>query len=123
MTITAAKKRPGVRTFYIESDSGFHYAVTHIRRAGMRRWVCSCPDFFYRRQTKGSYRSCKHIREAKLFCVRSNRTDAFLDKTLEKFMQDPNVIGNSKVIQFGESMVALLRASINMVNSKKEARA
>lgn len=62
MTIKqAANNQPGVHTYYIHSDSGADYVVTHIRRARMNRWDCACPDFTFRRQAKGSHRACKHI--------------------------------------------------------------
>ena len=68
MTITpATQNRSGVRFFYVRSDSGKDYTVTHIRRAGMNRWSCSCPDFFFRGQTKGSRRFCKHLRAVQEF--------------------------------------------------------
>lgn len=63
MTIKQANnKQPGVHTYYIHSDSGADYVVVHVRRAGMNRWSCNCPDFTFRRQAKGTHRSCKHIR-------------------------------------------------------------
>ena len=51
----------GVRMFYVSSDSkpGVEYAVQHIRKAGMDRWQCSCPQFFYRCLARR--RHCKHI--------------------------------------------------------------
>lgn len=54
---------PGVRTFYVGSESkpGTEYAVQHIRKPGMNRWQCSCPQFFFRCVARG--RHCKHIRE------------------------------------------------------------
>jgi len=66
MRVKLAKNNPqGVRVFYILSDSLRRYTVQFIRRAGMRRWDCTCPDFTYRRQAKGSYRACKHIKHVK----------------------------------------------------------
>jgi predicted nucleic acid-binding Zn finger protein len=65
MTIRAANNRtPGVRTFYVASESrlGTEYVAVHARRAHMNRWSCSCPDFLFRRQTKRTHRSCKHLR-------------------------------------------------------------
>lgn len=63
MQIRTAKKNPqGVKVFYIESQSGHRYTVQFIRRAGMKRWDCTCPDFTFRRQLKGSFRFCKHIK-------------------------------------------------------------
>jgi hypothetical protein len=38
----------GIRTFYVSSDSGAEYVVQRIRRSGMNRWQCSCPQFFFR---------------------------------------------------------------------------
>ena len=62
MIVQRAKTNPqGVKIFYILSNSGHRYTAQFIRRAGMRRWDCTCPDFTYRRQAKGSYRACKHI--------------------------------------------------------------
>jgi len=63
MTITAAaNKLKGVKTFYVLSDSGKQYVVTHIRREGMCRWSCTCPDFTFRRQLHRSGRFCKHLK-------------------------------------------------------------
>jgi predicted nucleic acid-binding Zn finger protein len=64
MTITAASNKvPGVKFFHVLSDqSNNEYVVAHVRREGMNRWSCSCPDFIYRRQTRAAYRYCKHIK-------------------------------------------------------------
>jgi predicted nucleic acid-binding Zn finger protein len=63
MTIRAANnKTPGVHTYYVASESGNQYIVVHIRREGMNRWSCSCPDFLFRRQTRRSHRYCKHLK-------------------------------------------------------------
>lgn len=63
MTIRfAANKTAGVKTVYVTGDSGSQYTVQFIRRAGMRRVSCSCPDFVYRGQLKRSHRACKHIK-------------------------------------------------------------
>jgi hypothetical protein len=53
---------PGTHTFYVSSDSlaGTKYTVQHIRRRGMNRWQCSCPQFFFRCVSRR--RHCKHIR-------------------------------------------------------------
>jgi hypothetical protein len=62
MTLRLAEHQAsGIRTFYVGSDSkpGTEYAVQHIRRTGMNRWQCSCPQFFYRCVAKR--RHCKHI--------------------------------------------------------------
>jgi hypothetical protein len=63
---TAQHHTSGVHTFYVASDSnpGIEYAVQHIRRAGMNRWQCSCPQFFFRCAAKR--RHCKHIRAARM---------------------------------------------------------
>jgi len=62
MKIALAKKNPqGVHVFYVLSKSGRRYTVQFIRRARMKRWDCTCPDFTFRRQLKGSHRFCKHI--------------------------------------------------------------
>jgi hypothetical protein len=63
---TAAHHASGIRTFYVPSDSklGTEYAVQHIRKPGMNRWQCSCPQFFFRCAAKR--RHCKHIRAARL---------------------------------------------------------
>lgn len=62
MTIRqASNKQPGIHTYYIHSGSGADYVVAHVRRARMNRWSCTCPDFTFRRQAKGSHRHCKHI--------------------------------------------------------------
>lgn len=52
----------GIRTFYVSSESrpGVEYCVQHIRKQGMNRWQCSCPQFFYRCVAKRCH--CKHIR-------------------------------------------------------------
>ena len=61
----------GIRTFYVASDShaGTEYTVQHIRRPGMNRWQCSCPQFFFRCVARR--RHCKHIR-----FVRASRVPA-----------------------------------------------
>jgi len=65
MTIRfAANKTAGVKTVYVTGESGSQYVVQFVRRAGMRRVSCSCPDFVYRGQLKATHRSCKHIRAA-----------------------------------------------------------
>jgi hypothetical protein len=53
---------PGVWTFYVSSESlaSTDYVVQHIRRRGMNRWQCSCPNFFFRCVARR--RHCKHIR-------------------------------------------------------------
>lgn len=64
MTIrTAHNHTPGVRTFYVASEStpGAHYIAQHVRRAGQRRWFCDCADFKFRRLARK--RHCKHLRE------------------------------------------------------------
>jgi len=62
MTITRANNAtPGLHHFYIRSDSGRDYVVTYIRRSGMRRWSCNCPNFVFVRQARHSGRYCKHI--------------------------------------------------------------
>jgi hypothetical protein len=63
MTLRPSEYRAsGVRTFYVASDSrlGTEYSVQHIRKPGMNRWQCSCPQFFYRCVARR--RHCKHIR-------------------------------------------------------------
>jgi hypothetical protein len=64
MTIRAANNRtPGVRTFYVGSEStpSVEYVVQFIRRARQRRWFCDCADFKFRRLARK--RHCKHIHE------------------------------------------------------------
>lgn len=64
MTIRAAQNHtPGVRTFYIASESNpeTEYVAQFIRRAGMRRWFCDCADFKFRRLARK--RHCKHLHE------------------------------------------------------------
>jgi hypothetical protein len=51
---------PGVWTFYVSGAAGTEYTVQHIRRRGMNRWQCSCPNFFFRCVSRR--RHCKHIR-------------------------------------------------------------
>jgi hypothetical protein len=63
MTVRAANNhRPGVRTFYVASESqpGTQYVVQFIRRARQRRWYCDCSDFKFRRLARR--RHCKHAR-------------------------------------------------------------
>ena len=63
MTIRPAEHHSaGTRTFYVGSESqpGVEYSIQHIRKPGMNRWQCSCPQFFYRCAAKR--RHCKHIR-------------------------------------------------------------
>jgi hypothetical protein len=63
MTVRPSEHRAsGIRTFYVASDSrpGTEYSVQHIRKPGMNRWQCSCPQFFYRCVARR--RHCKHIR-------------------------------------------------------------
>lgn len=52
----------GIHTFYVHSEShpGVEYCVQHIRKPGMNRWQCSCPQFFFRCAAKR--RHCKHVR-------------------------------------------------------------
>jgi hypothetical protein len=59
---TAEHHAPGIHTYYVPSHShpGTEYAVQHIRKAGMNRWQCSCPQFFFRCAAKR--RHCKHVR-------------------------------------------------------------
>lgn len=71
MTITrASNKTPGLHHYYVHSDSGHDYVVTHIRRSGMRRWGCSCPNFLFVRQARHSGRYCKHICAVREFANR-----------------------------------------------------
>jgi predicted nucleic acid-binding Zn finger protein len=55
----ASHHAPGVWTFYVSSEST-DYVVQHIRRRGMNRWQCTCPNFFFRCVARR--RHCKHIR-------------------------------------------------------------
>jgi predicted nucleic acid-binding Zn finger protein len=67
MTVQFAdNKTAGIKTVYVTSDSGKQYVVQFVRRAGMRRESCNCPDFTFRGSTKKSHRSCKHIRAARI---------------------------------------------------------
>lgn len=62
MTVrTARNHTPGVRTFYVQSDSRpeMQYVAQHIRRGGQRRWFCDCADFKFRRLARR--RHCKHL--------------------------------------------------------------
>jgi hypothetical protein len=64
MTIrTANNHAPGVRTFYVASESkpGVQYVAQFIRRSHQRRWFCDCADFKFRRLARR--RHCKHLRE------------------------------------------------------------
>lgn len=68
MTITPSTNRtPGVKHFQVVGDSGASYVLTHVRRARMNRWTCSCLDFIYRRQHKGSHKFCKHLKALREF--------------------------------------------------------
>jgi predicted nucleic acid-binding Zn finger protein len=62
----ANNKTAGVKTLYVTGDSGKEYVVQFVRRAGMRRESCSCPDFTFRGSAKGTHKSCKHIRLARV---------------------------------------------------------
>lgn len=57
----ASHHSPGTHTFYVSSESiaSKDYVVQHIRRRGMNRWHCSCPNFFFRCVARR--RHCKHI--------------------------------------------------------------
>lgn len=67
MTIRfAANKTAGVKTVYVTGDSGSQYVVQFVRRAGMRRVTCNCPDFTFRGATKRTHNSCKHIRASQV---------------------------------------------------------
>jgi hypothetical protein len=62
MTLRLAEHHAaGTRTFYVgsESQSGTEYCVQYIRKSGMRRWQCNCPQFYFRCAAKR--RQCKHI--------------------------------------------------------------
>jgi hypothetical protein len=64
LAIRAANNQtPGVRTFYVESESHpeTEYVVQFIRRAHQCRWFCNCPDFTFRRLPRR--RHCKHLHE------------------------------------------------------------
>ncbi|MGB7024152.1 MAG: hypothetical protein WBD73_10165 [Candidatus Acidiferrales bacterium] len=62
MTVLPAKHHaPGVQHFYVKSDSGHDYVVTHVRRDGQRRWFCDCPDFTFRRLAIKKH--CKHVHQ------------------------------------------------------------
>lgn len=85
MTIRfAANKTAGVKTVYVTGDSGSQYVVQFVRRAGMRRVSCSCPDFVYRGQLKATHRACKHIKatQAELHNERVGRRNAQLEAEL-----------------------------------------
>ena len=98
MTIRIANNHTkGVRTYYVVGDSGNEYVVQFIRRAGMRRESCNCPDFTYRRSLKRTYRACKHIKEVRL----ARRATFEARKT-----------STSNVVEFRPSVEALLKASI-----------
>jgi len=59
----ANNKTPGVRTFYVQSESqpGVQYVAQFIRRAHQCRWFCDCADFKFRRLARR--RHCKHLHE------------------------------------------------------------
>jgi hypothetical protein len=63
MTLRPAEHHAsGIHTFYVSSESqrGVEYCVQRIRKAGMRRWQCNCPQFYFRCAAKR--RLCKHAR-------------------------------------------------------------
>jgi predicted nucleic acid-binding Zn finger protein len=98
---TADNHTQGVHTYYVKGDSGNEYVVQFIRRAGMRRESCTCPDFTFRRSLKRTYRACKHIK-----AVRADRRAAF------EARKAPNVV------PFEPSLEVLLKASIAQVRSE-----
>jgi hypothetical protein len=59
-------KKAGVKTIFVTGDSGKEYVVQFVRRVGMRRVSCTCPDFTFRGSTKRTHRACKHIRLARI---------------------------------------------------------
>lgn len=64
MTIRVANNRtPGVRTFYVSSESqpGTQYVAQFIGRSRQCRWFCDCADFKFRRLARR--RHCKHLHE------------------------------------------------------------
>lgn len=59
----AKRNAPGVRTFYVASESkpGTEYVIQFIRRSRQRRWFCDCADFKFRKLARK--RHCKHLRQ------------------------------------------------------------
>lgn len=65
MTISQANNhKPGISTYYVNSESrpGVRHVVMRVRRAHMDRWSCTCENFVFVRQARGSGRHCKHIK-------------------------------------------------------------
>lgn len=58
---------PGVRTFYVLSDSGVEYALKY--NSATRKWSCCCPDWFHRHSVTGG--NCKHITQLKQLVARN----------------------------------------------------
>jgi hypothetical protein len=58
---SARNRTPGIRTFYVPSESNpdTRYVVQFIRRSRQRRWFCDCADFKFRKLARK--RHCKHI--------------------------------------------------------------
>ena len=58
----ATHHSPSIHTYYVPSDTRatVEYVVQRIRKPGMNRWQCSCPQFFFRCASRR--RNCKHIR-------------------------------------------------------------
>lgn len=56
------EKEKGVRTFTVRSftNAAKTYTLTYIRNNRMRRWLCECGDFQYRKMRRK--RHCKHLR-------------------------------------------------------------
>jgi len=82
---TANNKTAGVKTVYVTGDSGKEYVVQFIRRAGMRRVTCTCPDFTFRGSVKKTHRACKHIRAARIERQNEivNRRNARIESEME----------------------------------------
>jgi hypothetical protein len=79
----AHQRRSGIFTFYISSSSrpGVEYAIQHIRRAGMRRWQCSCPQFFYRCVARR--RHCKHLHALRLLTEHCRGVSRLVEQFVE----------------------------------------
>ena len=49
------------KVYKVKNDTGHEYLVGNFRP---NRWVCNCPDFYYRGHDQNGYRNnhkCKHI--------------------------------------------------------------
>lgn len=55
----AATEASKGRVWYVTGDSGKEYVVQFVRMNHQQRWICSCPDFLFRKFA--AKRHCKHL--------------------------------------------------------------